>query len=89
MPTVLQVRRNEGRQREGASRPRRFKSTKSENAGCGKKRSGTIAAEGKFFLPPTHPDVSKIFAVRAPQGASHRWVNPGLNGYPIRRASGR
>ena len=48
--------------------------TKSENAGYGKKIGFAVTAEGKFFLPPTHPDVSKIFAVRAPQGASHRWV---------------
>ena len=44
--------------------------------------------ENFFFHPPTQT-YQKIFAVRAPQGASHRWVIPGLNGYRIRRASGR
>ena len=70
MPTVLQVRRNEERQQEGASRPRRFKSTKSENAGCGKKRSVAVAAEGNFFFHPptqTYQKYSRLGLHREPR----------------------
>ena len=54
MPTVLQVRRNEERQQEGASRPRRFEAQSPKTRAAGRREAlRSQQKENFFFHPPT------------------------------------